>query len=314
MKKHKEYVKEVLKKRKNDLSLIEFQTKYNTEEACRSYLFQLKWPNGFTCLNCDHKEYYPIKRGHLYQCTKCKKQHSLTAGTIFQDTHVSLQKWFWTIYLVSRDKRGFSALSLKNAIQVSYPTAWLMLQKIRNAMANKDKKYILKGTVVIDDAFFGGVVEDKKRGRGTEKVNVLVAVSLTGDEKNPLYAKMTTIENMKDETVSKAMQGMVEYGSMLRSDAHKTLANLEGFKHDIVVASKEKAKADILLHWVNTTISNAKTYILGTYHGLPKKHLQRYLNEFCYRLNRRFCEHCIFDKLVSACFTAQPFTYDESTL
>lgn len=303
-------VKEVLKKRETDLSFIEFQQIFNNEDACREHLFKSRWPNGFVCSKCGHTEYYLLEKRHLYQCTKCKQQHSVTAGTLFQDTHLPLLKWFWALYLVSRDKRGISALTLKNAIQVSYPTAWLILHKIREAMAKKDEDYTLNGTVLVDDAFFGGVVEGKKRGRGTEKANVLVAVSLSKDD-TPLFAKMALVENMKKETVAAAIENMIDSGSTIRSDAHKTLINLKEFNHEVIVASKNKEQANEILHWVNVIISNAKAYILGTYHGLPKKYLQRYLNEFCYRLDRRFCEQVIFYKLVNACLLCQPFAFAE---
>ncbi|HBG16550.1 MAG TPA: IS1595 family transposase, partial [Firmicutes bacterium] len=147
--------KKVLKKRKQDLSIPKFQELFNTEQACHDYLFKLKWPNGFVCSKCEHNEYYFVKKNSLYQCKCCKKQHSVTAGTLFHSSHVSLRQWFWAIYLISRDKRGYSAVALKNALNVSYPTAWLMLQKIRTAMANKDEDYILSGIIIIDDAFFG---------------------------------------------------------------------------------------------------------------------------------------------------------------
>ncbi len=189
-----------------------------------------------------------------------------------------------------------------------------MFHKIRQAMAARDEYYTLEGTVIVDDAFFGSVVEDKKRGHGTEKANVLVAISLTEDQEHPLFAKMKVIENMKDETVSKAISDMIDLGSTIRSDAHKTIANLKGYAHEIVIASKDKEKAKEILHWVNVIISNAKSYILGTYHGLPKTHLQKYLDEFCYRLNRRFCEPAIFDKLINACLFVHPITRAESSL
>jgi len=309
----KKSVKEVLKKRKIDLPFTKFQAIFNNEDACRDYLFNARWPKGFICQKCGHDKYYLIHKRYLYQCAKCKKQHSVTAGTLFQDTHLSLLKWFWAIYLVSRDKRGLSTLSLKNAIQVSYPTAWFMLQKIRQAMGKKDQSYTLNGTVVVDDAFFGGVVEGKKRGRGTEKTTVLVAVSLNKDQE-PLFAKMTILENLKNKPVSEAISEMIDIGSIIRSDAHKTLTNLSGYKHEVVVASKDKEKAREMLHWVDTIISNAKAYILGTYHGLPKKYLQRYLDEFCYRLNRRFSERVIFYKLIDACLLLGPVTFAESSL
>lgn len=298
--------RQVLKKRKDDISFLDFQIKFDTEEKCREYLFQMRWPNGFQCSKCGNTDYYYIHTRKVYQCKQCKKQHSVTANTLFQDTHIPLRKWFWAIYLVSRDKRGISALGLKNAINVSYPTAWSVLHKIRQAMAAKDQEYTLQGLIVVDDALFGGVVEGKKRGRGTEKVPVLVAISLV-DEK-PQYAKMSVIENMKKETVTNAIEKMIEEGSILRSDAHRTIISLDNYEHDTVVASKDNLLAKEKLQWVNTIISNAKAYILGTYHGLPKKYLQRYLDEFCYRFNRRFCEKMIFKKLVNACLLSGPLT------
>jgi hypothetical protein len=235
-------------------------------------------------------------------------------GTLFQDAHVPLLKWFWAICLVSRDKRGISALGLKNAINVSCPTAWAMHRKIQAAMANKDQKYRLQGTIVVDDAFFGSPTEGKKRGRGTEKTPVLVAVSLSEEQESPLFVKMCIIENMKAETIKKATANIFECGSTLRTDAHKTLINLEDFKHEVINVSKDKMQGQKALRWVNIVISNAKALIGGTYHGLPKKYLQRYLDEFCYRLNRRFCESVIFEKLVNACFVCSPITIAECSL
>ena len=111
---------------------------------------------------------------------------------------------------------------------------------------------------------------------------------------------------MKKETITKTVNKMVEDGSILRSDAHKTIVNLDNYKHEVVVASKDKPLARERLRWVNTIISNAKANILGTYHGLPKKYRQRYLDEYCYRLNRRFCEKSIFENLLNACLQCEP--------
>jgi transposase-like protein len=306
------HVKKVLKKRNNDdLSFLNFQNQFNTDDACRERLFKLRWPNGFICKECGHTKYYFIKGRQLYQCAQCKKQHSLTAGTLFQDTHMPLLKWFWAIYLVSRDKRGISALALKNAIHVSYQTAWELLHKIRRAMADKDQEYVLEGTVIVDDAYFGSPTKDKKRGRGTEKILVLVAVSIDEKSESPLFSKMSVIENMKDTTVKNSIADMVELNSSLRTDAHRTLINLDDFKHQVVNMSKENGQTKKAIDWVHVVISNAKAYILGTYHGLPAKYLQRYLDEFCYRLNRRFCESMIFDKLVNACFLCRPIPIAE---
>lgn len=305
--------KQVLKKRQRDLSILKFQENFATEAACHDYLFQLKWPNGFVCDKCGHTKYYIIAKRMLYQCANCKKQNSVTGGTLLQSSHVKLRQWFWAIYLVSRDKRGYSALALKNAINVSYPTAWLMMQKIRTAMATKDQDYILNGIVMVDDAFFGGKTEGKKRGRGTEKQKVLIAVSLTQTNRSR-YAKMTVIENMESETITKVMDKTVSSDSCLLSDGHRTLKNLPGHDHQVVIVSRDKKQAQSIFKPVHQVISNAKANILSTYHGLSNKHRQKYLDEYCYRLNRRFCEPQIFGKLVKACVLARPITYAEITL
>ena len=305
--------KKVLKKRKNDLSFPEFQEKYSTEEACRNYLFQKRWPKGFICPKCGNSIYYELEDKVHYQCTRCKRQTSATAGTLMHKTHLPLKYWFWAIYLISRDKRGISAVALKNALRVSYPTAWHLLHKIRIAMGNKEQDYVLNGVIVLDDAFFGGKTKGKKRGRGTEKANVIVAVSLNKDQKL-LYAKMLVVEDLKDATISPEIKKIIETGSVLRSDAHRTLANLQDYLHEVIISYEEPELAESVFHWVNVIIANAKSFILGTFHGLPKKYLSRYLDEFCYRFNRRFCEHQIFAKLVNACIIAPPVPYADQSL
>lgn len=293
-------VKKVLRKRKRDIPVTEFQARFATEDDCREYLFRLRWPKGFVCPSCGHTRYYLVKRGNLYQCKECKHQCSITAGTLLHRTHVSLVKWFWAIYLISRDKRGCSALQLKNAIQVAYPTAWLLCQKIRTAMAAKERDYVLSGIVAVDDAYYGGVTKGKKRGRGTEKKAVLVSVSLN-KQGAPLFAKMKVLENLKTETVSAAIAGMVEKGSVLRSDQYGSITAIKDYVHQTVVASRDKETAHSFLKWANVIIGNSKAYIQGTYHGLSEKYPGRYLDEYCYRFNRRFCEPLIFGKLVRAC-------------
>ena len=116
------------------LSFFEFKNKFNSEQACREHLFQLRWPDGFVCPKCGHTECYSLKTRPLHECKKCHYQASVTSGTVMDNTRVPLEKWFWAIYLVSTDKRGHSALQLQKEIKVSYKTAWFMLHRLRKAM------------------------------------------------------------------------------------------------------------------------------------------------------------------------------------
>ena len=137
------------------LSKIEFQQKFSTEEACEQQLFQMKWPNGYRCEKCSSEHYSTITTRNLplYQCNKCGYQATVIVHTIFEKTRTPLTKWFIAIYGMTTDKRGYSATQLAKDIEVSYPTAWLILHKIREAMGNRDERYRLSGIVEMDESY-----------------------------------------------------------------------------------------------------------------------------------------------------------------
>jgi len=267
------------------ISLLELQAHFKDEQACREHLFRVRWPNGFCCPKCGNSTYYFVKGRDLYQCKECSHQASLTAGTVMHKTRTSLVKWFWAIYFIANDKRGCSSLSIQKAIGVCYETAWSMSHKIRSAMADRDAEYKLAGLVKVDDAYFGGASEGSSNsGRGTEKTPVIVAVSVDEND-HPLYVKMEVVESLNQDG---ARDFAVKY-----------------------VVPDSKIITDGLN--IYTIISNAKAFVAGTFHGLDRNHLQRYLNEFCYRFNRRHREPELFNRLLKACTCARPVTYAELT-
>ena len=168
-------------------------------------------------------------------------------------------------------------------------------------MAYRDTLYKLDGIVDMDEAYFGAPVPGK-RGRGTGQVKALVAVGLT-ENKKPRFVKIQRIKRLDARSVKAFAVSQITKGSIIRTDGlnvYRCLSEL-GFSHEpIVVCSK--AKSDVL-HWVHIIISNAKAFIIGTFHGLDDKHIQRYLNVFCYRFNRRYRESELFDRLLLACAT-----------
>ena len=277
-----------------------FTEKYATEEACREKLLVLRWPEGFVCPRCGCREYYRVTRRELFHCKDCWYQVSLTAGTILEKTHLPLKKWFWAIYLIAEDKRGISAKALQRHLHVTYKTAWYLLQRIRQAMQDREEKRVLQGIIELDEAYFGGEKKEGKggrRGRGTTKEKVLVAISKTKDGK-PSCLKMRVVPNLKGKTVSNFVRESIEPGALVQTDwltvYRKPLK--EEYIHEYELFDPDKD----MLTWLHTILSNAKAFVQGTFHGLDGKHLQRYLSEFCYRFNHRHTHKGVFDHVLSS--------------
>lgn len=173
-------------------TLLEFQTQFATEDACREYLATCRWPDGFVCPRCGHRQAYELDMPRLWQCAGCRYQASVTAGTILHRTKTPLTVWFWAAYLMTTDKRGLSALLLQRQLGLgNYETAWMMLHKFRRAMVNASREP-LRGEVEVDDTWIGGtqaglrgsrqlkgrkaalvVVAAEKRGRGSGRVRMV---------------------------------------------------------------------------------------------------------------------------------------------
>jgi transposase-like protein len=297
------------------MDMLEFMDKYGTEEQCRQHLFESKWAKGFVCPKCSHTEYFDIKSRSLYQCKSCNHQASVTAGTIMDKARTPLRKWFLAMYYMSEDKRGISATALKSKIKVAYQTVWSMSHKIRHAMSERDKDYKLTGIAELDEAFFGSPTEGGKRGRGTDKTAVFLSVSLTEDGK-PCHAKMKVVaadknESVDSETAVKFAEESITKGSEIRTDGLNIYNTLKDNGYTHTAKTFDSKKQPEHLHWTHIIISNVKAFIAGTFHGLDSKHLQRYLNEFCYRLNRRWFESGVFSRLVKACALSDKITYHE---
>lgn len=277
------------------MSLVAFQEHFGTEQQCRDYLVEKRWPTGFVCPKCGATAHCKLSNG-MIQCGTCRHQTSVTAGTIMHRTHVPLTKWFLALYFTSQDKRGISAVQLKSTIGVSYKTAWYLLARIREAMGQRDDTHQLKGIVEFDDAFFGGPTVGKKRGRGTEKSKVFVALSLDKKE-NPLFLKMKVTKDIRQASVRRFAEENISAGSIVRSDGYRSYeAALKNYQHEPKVYNPNSG----LLHWLHITIRNAKAFIQGTYHGLPSKNLSAYLDEYCFRFSRRSFGGGLLERLAVA--------------
>lgn len=290
-------------------SLLRFQEAFGTEEACVDYIMSKRWKDGFFCSKCHHDAYYLIRSRHLFECRKCRYQTSVTAGTLMHKTKQPLRLWFWAIYLVAHDKRGKSALSLSQVLEVNYRTAWRMLHKIRQAMKERDATYMLSGLVEMDDAYFGAPRQGK-HGRGTDKSQAVIALSKTS-QNHPAFLRIEVIDSVTLETLNRVAKSCIQKGSRIVSDGHTSYKQLKhnGYTHEARAYYKEDQND--FLKMLHNMIGNAKAFIQGTYHGLGDHYLQAYFDEFCFRFNRRQNPNELFDRLLNACVLAKPHPFPE---
>ncbi|MGH8601894.1 MAG: IS1595 family transposase [Gammaproteobacteria bacterium] len=280
------------------ISFFEWQKRFASDEACASFLAQERWPDGFICPRCGHEKAHRITTRGLYQCTSCRHQVSVTAGTLFHSTNLPLRKWFWAIYWVGSDKGGISALRLSKLLDVSWPTAHRMLRKLRIAMGHRDSLYRLSDWIELDDAVVGGK-RSGKRGRGAEgKTPVMVACEARGERAG--FLVMQTLEAVSKGQVAAFAKRRLRPEQAVFTDALPALNALAARQLHCPEVTPPK-QASEWLPWVHIAIANLKRFLLGTFHGVSAKYVQEYLDEFCYRFNRRFWEAQLPSRLLNLC-------------
>ena len=268
---------------------VEFDRRFHTEEACLDYLFQLRWPDGFSCSHCGHGQYWTSARG-LYLCCRYEHQQSVTAGTIFHGTRKPLALWFKALWWFSTRKTSVNATSLKELLGLgSYQTAWCWLQKLRTCTVFPDRS-MLSGTVEVDEFYLGGE-HSGQRGRGAEhKCKVAIAVERQGRKLGRL--RLQVIEHCSAEELIPFAKANIAIGSHITTDGWFAYRGLPGerYAHRAIVQSKTEEK-ETVLPGVHLVTSLFKRVILGTFQGrFDPQYLQRYLDEYVFRFKRRTCK------------------------
>ena len=302
-----------LRRRVRGLSETEFRERYGTEKACRATLFGLRWGKGWVCPACGHGRCAELEFRAVYQCNRCKHQVSLTAGTVFHGTKLPLTTWFLAIYHLTQSKGGMSSVELARRLGTRQPTAWLMKQKLMQAMLLRDAaKPKFAGRIELDDAYLGGERSGGKRGRGSPgKTPFVVAVETTAERK-PRRMRLTVVKGFRKKLVEKLAKRDFAPGSNIVSDSLSCWEAVKeaGCDHfPMVTGSGKQAARWAPFRWVNTTLGNIKTAIAGTYHHVSPKHSQRYLASFAWRFNRRSQLDSLTERLAWACARTAPHPY-----
>ena len=264
-------------------------------DQARDYLEKLRWPTGAVCPHCGSIEAYSLKpkndskrpvRNGVYKCKYCRRQFTVTVATLFEGSHVPLNKWLMAVSLMCSSKKGMSAHQLHRMLGVTYKTAWFMSHRIRYAMEQPALQEKLQGIVEVDETYVGGKPRKKysgKSGRGTKKTPVVSLVQRGGDVKSQVSIRLTA-KNLKDFVCEN-----VDNGSMVMTDDFKSYRRLRAnFNHRFVRHSiGECVRGNVHTNTVENYFSLLKRGINGIFHHISKKHLHKYLNEFDFRYNLR---------------------------
>jgi transposase-like protein len=284
--------------------------------ACEEYLEALRWTAGFVCPACAVSgEAWRKARGELV-CRACRHQAAVTAGTIFEKTRTPLTTWFETAWHVTTAKNGLSAKTLERTLGVRYRVAWTMLQRYRVAMVRSEREQ-LSGLVEVDETLVGGVDHRGKRGRGSSKCVVVIALEVR-DPKGLGRVRMRNISDASAASLLPFVQQVVAPGAVIRTDGWRGYEKLpdHGYTRKKIVQSSSDDLAHVSMPGVHRVASLLKRWILGTHQGsIDPEHLQSYLEEFTFRFNRRTSKSrgLLFQRLLEQAVVTGPVTEGELT-
>jgi transposase-like protein len=297
--------------------LPSFLERFGTDEQCRTYLFQARWPEGFCCMACGHERAWAHKARLIDECAACGKQHSLLAGTIFEQTKTGLSRWFLAIYLVTSSKGGISAMELKRQMGFgSYQTAWSWLHKIRKAMVRPVREP-LTARVEADEAYLGGP-RPGKPGRGAAgKTKVAGAVeSGRGQARGRRLGRLrlAVVPDVSARSLEGFLAAAVARPATIATDGWSGYGGLEaaGYAHEPLNLAASWGDAALRLPAIHLVFGLAKRWLLGTHHGaVSAKHLPAYLDEFVFRFNRRTAKSIShrFARVIEHAIQIEPITY-----
>ena len=279
------------------IDLCQLNELFDTDAECRTYLEGLRWPNGIECPRCHDKSFSRIKARKALECNACRYQFSATSGTIFHDSHLPLPKWFLAIFLITESRKGMSALQLKRLLKVSYKTAWYLSHRIREAMKETNPKP-LTGTVECDETYIGGKhragAADGRKTWRSKKAIVLGAIERGGEIRLQTSKSNdgAALRSFIDEYAPNPSRYITDEwrGYQGLADADTTHERVEHQRHEYV-------RGDVHTNTVESAFGLFKRAVVGSFHQVSHKHLDRYLDEFEFRFNNRKNRYLFRDTL-----------------
>lgn len=297
------------------MNIISFIEQFPDENSCKEHFKQVREKDGIKCKKCGCTKQYWIKSKWQWQCSECNFRTTLRSGTMFENSNLPFRKWYLAMAFMSYSKKGLSAKELQRQLGHNrYNTVWKMMHRIRKAMGNRDAMYSLEGMIEFDEGYFSTETSKKdkenlKRGRGSQKqTNVAVMAESTPLEDietgktshHCRYFKMKVLESHYSEEINSLIEESFNEKSIVFSDKSTSYVNISDYVEVHVTEKSSNETTVKVLPWVHIAISNAKRTLLGIYHKIKGKYLQLYLDEFCYKLNRRYFGDRLFDRVTIA--------------
>lgn len=289
------------------MNINNFFSDFSTESACKLYFKTQRESKGIVCSKCESTQHYWIENLSRWQCKVCRKSVSLKYGTIMENSNLPYKTWLWGIYFSTLTKKGFSALEMQRLLGHSrYESIWLMMHKIRAMMGARDEKYKLDKFIEMDEGYFPAYrkkdnndglvsVPAKELDRNVTAIVAVSATPLSNAESKedrprsiPLYIKINVVESISKIDIAYEAKQMVSKNAAVITDGKTSYRVLDNIvkKHKEVIV-KDKKEVSRIFPWVHIAISNVRKKILGLHHSVKDTYMQNYLNEFCYKFNRR---------------------------
>ncbi|MDR2293326.1 MAG: IS1595 family transposase [Prevotellaceae bacterium] len=299
------------------MTLINFITQFPDEASCKAKWKEYREHTGVICLKCGGKSQYWEKDKEQYECKKCKTRITLRSGAVIHKSKLPYRHWFIAMHLLTATKKSFSAKEIQRHLEHKrYQPIWKMVHKLRQAMGNRDCEYVLAGRIELDEGYFSTEqsVETKssplKRGRGSQKKSKVLVMAESEFVASPRpgqkprrvgYLKMQVIKDLQSDTINETVRNLSGSVSQIDTDGSTSYVDLKNFvpRHNSQVIPK--GKVGEILPWVHIAISNAMCQLLNTFHDIKPEFLQNYLDEFCYKFNRRYYGEALFNRLLVAC-------------